>query len=78
MLSPSGKEGTGFVEKNWGASYRRFQTVVVAGGGAKILRNGLLSRFKDRAFIPDDPIMATAKGPYEYTPMQARRRTQHG
>ena len=67
-------EVTGFVEKNWGASYKRFTTVVVAGGGAKILRDGLLSRFKDRAFIPDDPVISTARGLYKFTLMRARRK----
>ena len=67
-------EVTGFVEKNWGSSYRRFQVIVVAGGGARILREGLLMRFKDRAVIPDDPIIATARGLYKYTLMQARRK----
>lgn len=67
-------EVTGFVEKNWGGSYRRFTVVVVAGGGAKILRDGLLTRFKDRAFIPDDPVISTARGLYKYTLMKARRK----
>jgi hypothetical protein len=67
-------EVTGFIEKNWGASYRRFSTVVVAGGGAKILRDGLLSRFKDKAFIPDDPVISTARGLYKFTLMRAKRK----
>jgi hypothetical protein len=67
-------EVTGFVEKNWGSSYRRFQVIVVAGGGARILRDGLLMRFRDRAFIPDDPIISTARGLYKYTLMKAQRK----
>jgi hypothetical protein len=67
-------EVIGFLEKNWGGSYRRFTTVVVAGGGARILRDGLLSRFRDRAFIPDDPIISTARGLYKYTLMRAKRK----
>ena len=35
-------------------------------------------RFKDQAFIPDNPIVATARGLYKYTLMQARRRAEHG
>jgi hypothetical protein len=65
-------EVTGFVEKNWGGSYRRFATIVVAGGGAKILKDGLLTRFK--AFIPDDPIISTARGLYKFTLMRAKRK----
>jgi hypothetical protein len=33
----------------------------------------LLLRFKERAFIPDDPIIATARGLYRYTLMQTQR-----
>jgi hypothetical protein len=47
---------------------------VVAGGGAKILREGLLMRFKDKAFIPDDPIISTARGLYKFSLMKARRK----
>jgi hypothetical protein len=67
-------EVTGYVEKNWGGSYRRFTTVVVAGGGARILKEGLLSRFKDKVFIPDDPVISTARGMYKYTLMRAKRK----
>jgi len=68
----------GFLEKRWGGSFRRFSRVVIVGGGAKLLREPLLLRFKERAFIPDDPIIATARGLYKYTLMQARRRAEHG
>ena len=57
----------GFVEKRWGTSFRRFYALVVVGGGAKLLREPLLRRFKDRAYIPDDPIIATARGLYKFT-----------
>ena len=67
-------EVLGYVEKNWGSSFRRFNRVVIVGGGARILRDALLLRFKDRAVIPDDPIIATARGLYKYTLMQARRK----
>jgi hypothetical protein len=68
----------GFLEKRWGGSFRRFSRVVIVGGGARLLRDPLLLRFKEKAFIPDDPIIATARGLYKYTLMQARRRTDHG
>ena len=63
----------GFVEKHWGASFRRFATVVMVGGGVAILRDALLARFRDKAFVPDDPVMATARGLYKYSLMRARR-----
>jgi len=68
----------GFLEKRWGSSFRRFNQVVIVGGGAKLLRDPLLLRFKEKAFIPDDPIIATARGLYKYTLMQACRREEHG
>jgi hypothetical protein len=68
----------GFLEKRWGSGFRRFNRVVIVGGGAKLLRDPLLLRFKEKAFIPDDPIIATARGLYKYTLMQARRKEEHG
>ena len=67
-------EVLGFVERQWGEAFKRFQIVVAVGGGAKILREPILRRFKGRVFIPDDPIIATARGLYKYTVMLARRK----
>ena len=67
-------EVLGFVERSWGTSFRRFSQVVVVGGGASLLRQPLLARFKDKAHIPDDPIIATARGLHKYTLMRARRK----
>lgn len=66
-------EVAGFVEKAWGGNFRRFATVVIVGGGAELLRQALVARFKDKAFVPDDPVMATARGLYKYTLMRLRR-----
>ena len=71
-------EVLGFVERSWGSSFRRFGRVVIAGGGARLLREPLLLRFKEKAFIPDDPIITTARGLFKYTLMQARRREERG
>jgi hypothetical protein len=68
----------GFLEKHWGSSFRRFNRVVIVGGGATLLRESLLLRFKEKGFIPDDPIIATARGLYKYMLMQARRKVEHG
>ena len=66
-------EVIGFVEKQWGSSPVRFGAVVVVGGGAILLREGLLRRYKDKAHVPDDPVIATARGLYKYMLMYARR-----
>jgi hypothetical protein len=63
----------GFIEKRWGSTFRRFSKIVVAGGGASILREPLLRHFREKIHIPDDPIIATARGLYRYTLMRARR-----
>jgi hypothetical protein len=68
----------GFLEKHWGSSFRRFNPVEIVGGGAALLREPLLIRLKDKGFIPDDPIIATARGMYKYMLMQARRKAEHG
>jgi hypothetical protein len=71
-------EVMGYIERYWGTSFRRFGSVVIVGGGAKLLRDPLLLRFREKAFIPDDPIIATARGLYKYTLMQGRKKVRHG
>lgn len=65
------REVTGAVERTWGRSWRRFAQVVVVGGGALLL-NGELS-FAGRAHIPDEPVMAIARGLYKLARMEAAR-----
>lgn len=71
-------EVMGSVEHQWGAAFRRFECVVVVGGGAKLLHGALLTRFKDKAFVPDDPVIATARGLYKYALMREGRRRTRG
>ena len=42
-----------------------------------LLREALLRRFKERLHIPDDPIIATARGLFRYA-LMARQRADHG
>lgn len=63
----------GFLEKSWGSRLRRFDTVVIAGGGVMILREALLARFRGKAHIPRDPIISAATGMYKYMLMRERR-----
>lgn len=71
-------EVLGFVERQWGRKFRRFKRVAIVGGGAVLLRDSLLQRFRGKAFIPGDPIIATARGLYKYTLMRARRGSKRG
>lgn len=50
------------VERLWGRSWRRFQRVLIVGGGALLLRDALNARFEGRAVFPDDPVMSIARG----------------
>jgi hypothetical protein len=71
-------EVLGFIERQWGKSFKRYDRIVIVGGGAILLRNPLPQRFQSKAFIPDDPIIATARGLYKYTLMRARGSRKHG
>ncbi len=63
----------GFVEKHWGNTFRRFSTIIAVGGGTTILCEPLMRRFRDKIHIPDDPVIATARGLYRYLLMKTRR-----
>ena len=62
-----GTEVLGFIERTWGREFRRFRVIVAVGGGTALLREPLLRRFKDKLFVPDDPIISTARGLYKYS-----------
>lgn len=62
-----GSEVLGFIERTWGREFRRFRVIVAVGGGTALLREPLLRRFQDKLFIPDDPIISTARGLYKYS-----------
>ncbi len=69
------REVLGLIEQTWGTAFRRFAAIVVVGGGAKIavLREVLLKRFNGKAFIPDDPVISTARGLYKYALLKAAK-----
>ncbi|MBN1890639.1 MAG: ParM/StbA family protein [Thermoflexales bacterium] len=59
------EEVRGFIEKKWGRAWRRFASIVLVGGGAILLRSPLTTYFEGRAVMPDDPVLATARGLYK-------------
>lgn len=67
-----GREVAGAIEHTWGRSWKRFARIVVVGGGALIL-NGQLA-FAGKAAVPDDPVLAIARGLYKMALMQEARR----
>lgn len=50
------------VERVWGRAWRRFERILVVGGGAILLREPLSALFEGRASVSDDPVMAIARG----------------
>ena len=68
------REVISFVERRWGNAYKRFAAVIVVGGGALLLRSSLLARFNAKAYMPDDPVLSTARGLYKLAAMTAARR----
>lgn len=64
-----GREVSGAIERTWGKHWRRFARVVTVGGGAIIL-NGQLA-FAGKSYLPDDPVLAIARGLYKMGLMQA-------
>ena len=67
-------EVLGFIERTWGSEFRRYRVIVAVGGGTLLLREPLLRRFKEKLFVPDDPVISTARGLYKYMQMKERRR----
>jgi hypothetical protein len=65
-------EIAGHVERIWEKRHRRFAAIVVVGGGALLLREELLRMFNGKAFIPDDPVIAVARGLYKLAVMKSR------
>lgn len=67
------REVLGLVERKWGDLFRRFGIVVVVGGGAHLMREAIIKRFSGKAIVPDDPVIATARGLYKYAAMKAAK-----
>ena len=69
------REVTGVIENRWGNLWRRFAVIVLVGGGAILLRESLPYRFNGKAVVPDDPVMALARGLYKLSVFQNRKKT---
>ncbi len=55
-------EVMGEIEKRWGKAWRRFQVVILVGGGAVLLKNALPYFCHGKAILPADPIQSIASG----------------
>jgi hypothetical protein len=63
----------GLIERRWGAKHRRFAAIILVGGGVKLLGERLLARFRGKGWVPDDPVLATARGLYKLALLNARK-----
>ena len=68
------REVTGVIEKQWGTAWKRFAVVLIMGGGAVLLKNTLPHRFNGRAYMPDEPVQAIARGLYRLSLAQQARK----
>jgi hypothetical protein len=48
--------------------------VIAAGGGAVLLRDELMRVFGGKLWMPEMPVVATARGLFKYALMKDRRR----
>ena len=56
---------TGFVDAKWRTTWRRFAAIVIVGGGAVLLKDTLPAKFAGKAVVPDQPVLAVARGLYK-------------
>ena len=70
------REVTGVIEKQWGTSWKRFAAVLIMGGGAILLKDSLPYRFNGKAYLPDEPVQAIARGLYKLTLLQQTKKVR--
>ena len=68
------REVTGVIEKQWGTSWKRFAAVLIMGGGAILLKDNLPYAFNGKAYLPDEPVQAIARGLYRLILLQQTRK----
>ena len=67
------RELMGEIERAWGQTWKRFEYVLIMGGGAILLRKTFPYRFGDKAVVPADPVFAVASGLWKLGMRQQRR-----
>lgn len=60
------EEITGAIEDTWSDTWRRFESVVVVGGGSMLLNGQLSGYFGGGIHCPDQPVMSIARGLYKF------------
>ena len=59
------REVTGVINKHWSKTWRRFNKILLVGGGAALLKDTLPYKFNGKAFVPADPVLSIARGLYK-------------
>ncbi len=67
-------EVLGFIESQWGEAFSRFDAIIATGGGSLLLKEALTRRFREKLYMSDDPVIATARGLHKYGLMAAKRK----
>jgi len=67
------REVKGVIDRHWKTAWRRFEAVLLVGGGALLLRPQLLGYFEGKASLPDAPVLSIARGLYKLGRMQSRK-----
>jgi len=63
----------GHIERRWGSAFRRFAAIIVVGGGVLLLNSELTARLNGKAYVPDEPVLAVARGLYKLGLQRSRR-----
>jgi hypothetical protein len=63
----------GHLDREWGRDWKRFETVIVVGGGAILLREQLERRFGGKLYLPDQPVMSISRGLYKLGMSQTKK-----
>jgi len=72
------REVMGVIEKQWGTAWKRFAVVLLMGGGSILLKDTLPYRFNGKAYVPDQPVIAIARGLYKLSLFQQKRNKEKG
>jgi hypothetical protein len=64
------REVLGFIERQWGSRWRGLARIIGAGGGMKLLGARLALPFEGKLFVPDDPVISTARGLWKLARMK--------
>jgi len=58
-------EVSGVIGQHWGNTWKRFNKILLVGGGAALLKDTLPYKFNGKAFVPDNPVSSISRGLYK-------------